>query len=98
MFELTANFFVVAFAFTGAFIAFSNARKSSTPLVPALNMVASAFAQHFVLCVVWALALNALHLSWASLTGFGVGLLVGLGGLLVLLAFKSWRHRRRHWR
>ena len=98
MFEFNANFFVVVFAFTGALTSYLNARRASVPLVPALNGAASVFAQLFVLSLLWAIALNALRLKWNSFAGIGVGLLVGFAGTVALLAFKSWRHRRRHWR
>ena len=98
MFELNANIVVIAFAFTGALGSFLDARRSGTPLVPAMRGAAGMLVSLGIASILYWMALNALRLPWTSLAGCGLGLVFGLGGALVLLSFKSWRHRRGGWR
>jgi hypothetical protein len=94
MFELNANIVVVASAFTGALADYLNARRAGVPLVPALNGAAGTLVSLGILSVFYLLALNALRLRWDSLAGYGLGLAFGFAGVVVLLSFKSRRHRR----
>jgi hypothetical protein len=96
--EFNANWVVLIFGFLAGLDQYGRSRRNGATPGAAVHrtiwitvyLVASGF--------VWLLILDALRLSWMSLTGFGIGIAVALVSTLALLAFQACRQRPRHWR
>jgi hypothetical protein len=92
---LNANFLaLVAFALIYGLSAYWSKRRAGVPIAPAMAHTAKYTAGLVVLAVLYAFALNALQVRWNSFAGYGLGLLLGLVGLALFLAFQTMQRRQ----
>ena len=100
MFEMNSNLIVIVFGLISGIGSYWSARKANRPIKPSFIEAMKNTLIHVCLGILYFLALNTLRLSWNSLAGIGLGLVIGFAGAICLLAFSAVRdqRRRRHFR